>query len=47
VGFHLELASPGMRTAPTYLELYDVPWVSRPEVPTWFESPAECGLQDG
>ena len=45
VAFHLDLAPPGRRIAPTFVAVYDADWIAHPAVPTWLESPAECGLE--
>ncbi|MEQ8764003.1 MAG: hypothetical protein RL885_08750 [Planctomycetota bacterium] len=45
LAFHLELAPESMRIAPTFIGVYDADWVLAPAVPTWLESPEECGLQ--
>ena len=34
------------RIAPAFAAVYDAEWLPRPAVPTWRESPAECGLGD-
>ena len=47
VAFHLGLADPERRVAPTFLSLYGVDWVDTPDVPTWRAHPAECGLEEG
>jgi len=44
IAFHLQLDPSGRRMAPTFVTLYDADWVGRPAVPTWRESPEECGL---
>ena len=47
VGFHLEIAPPDSRVAPTFLSVYGADWVTMPDVLEWLESPEECGLTDG
>ena len=44
--FHFQLDRSGRRLAPTFIAVYDADWVRHPEIPTWLESPAECGLTD-
>ncbi len=46
VGFHLELAPSAPRIAPAFVVAYDVDWIIPPGLPTWFESPTECGLEE-
>ena len=46
VAFHLQIAPAGARIAPTFIALYGVDWVRPPAVPTWVDSPAECGLSE-
>lgn len=46
VAFHLGLAGDDApAVAPTFIAIYDAPWVVKPAVGTWLESPAECGLE--
>jgi len=46
IGFHFALADPREpRIAPTFIAVYDADWVVAPDVPTWLNSPAECGLE--
>ncbi len=47
LAFHFELASEAARVAPTFVALYDVPWIEQPAIAPWFDSPAECGLEGG
>lgn len=46
VAFHLQLGNEAHRVAPTFIALYGADWLVAPEVPTWFTSPAECGLSE-
>ena len=43
--FHLEQVRGDRRIAPTFVDVYDADWIVRPAVPTWVESPEECGLE--
>jgi len=45
VAFHFALAPPEPRVAPTFVAVYDAPWIEAPAVGTWIDSPAECGLE--
>lgn len=45
VAFHFTIAPPRARLAPTFAGLYGVDWIDLPAVPTWLESPEECGLE--
>ncbi|MEM6671833.1 MAG: hypothetical protein AAF726_03260 [Planctomycetota bacterium] len=42
LGFHLSLAPD--RLPPTFVSLYGVDWIPKPEVPTWRDSPEEAGV---
>ena len=42
IAFHLTLADAARRIAPTYVDVYDAPWITRPDVPTWVDSFEEC-----
>jgi len=44
VAFHLQLAPTELRLPPTFVAIYDADWIRPPAVPTWLDSPAECGL---
>ena len=46
LAFHLSFDGEGRRVPPTFIAVYDEPWVAPPVLPTWLESPAECGLTD-
>ncbi|MEE8467489.1 MAG: hypothetical protein V3T22_03495 [Planctomycetota bacterium] len=46
IGFHLELAPSAPRIAPTFVVAYGVDWIVPPGLPTWVDSPAECGLEE-
>lgn len=46
VGFHMGLAPSAPRIAPTFVVAYGVDWIVPPGLPTWLESPAECGLEE-
>lgn len=46
LAFHLLIDRSGTRLAPTFIDLYDRPWVRLPQTPGWIESPAEIGLTD-
>jgi len=45
LAFHLTLAPPEPRVAPTFVALYDADWIVAPPVGTWNRSPEECGLE--
>jgi hypothetical protein len=44
VAFHFGINERAMEVAPTFLSLYDADWIVAPAVPTWTDSPDECGL---
>ena len=45
LAFHFELAAEAARIAPTFVALYEAPWIEQPALAPWFDSPAECGLE--